>query len=170
MPEHIDDKLPPWPADMFSILYGRVNNPDWALPWSDSWDLHKGKIPAASFAYGRQEPLTHLHALTVIYKALTDGKIGDVRKRAEAGLQAMEQTGMTLNVLQNLALGVTAPLREALRTAQLSPGGDWSLPIYNLIGRNDLAEGFSSKPAIFVNHGYRSMREFLVSDLACPLL
>ena len=152
------------------MLYGRVNNPDWALPWSDSWDLHKGKIPAASFAYGRQEPLTHLHALTVIYKALTDGKIGDVRKRAEAGLQAMEQTGMTLNVLQNLALGVTAPLREALRTAQLSPGGDWSLPIYNLIGRNDLAEGFSSKPAIFVNHGYRSMREFLVSDLACPLL
>ncbi|TFK85353.1 hypothetical protein K466DRAFT_190984 [Polyporus arcularius HHB13444] len=161
VPEHFDENLPPWPADMFSILYGRVNNPDWALPWTDSWDLVKSYQHSASFAYGRQEPLTHLHALTVIYKALTDNKIGDVRKRAEAGLRAMEETGMTLNVLQNLALGVTAPLREALRTAQLSPGGDWSLQIYSLIGRNDLAEGFSSKPAIFVNNGYRSMREFL---------
>ncbi|KAI0743730.1 hypothetical protein C8Q80DRAFT_1272379 [Daedaleopsis nitida] len=161
VPEYVDENLPPWPADMFSILYGRVNNPDWALPWLDSWDMGKSYHEGASFAFGRQETLTHLHALTAIYKALTDSKIPDARKRAEAGLQAMEQTGMTLNVLQNLALGVTAPLREALRTAQLSPGGDWSLPIYSLIGRNDLAEGFSSKPAIFVNHGYRSMRETL---------
>ena len=147
---------------MFSILYGRVNNPDWAFPWVDSWDMAKTYRQTASWAFGRQEPLTHLHALTVIYRALTDSKIPDVRKRAEAGLHAMEETGMTLNVLQNLALGVTAPLREALRTAQLSPGGDWSLPIYSLIGRNDLAEGFSSKPAIFVNNGYRSIREILV--------
>lgn len=165
MPEYIDENLPPWPADMFSILYGRVNNPDWALPWFDSWQMAKPYRDAASFAFGRQEPLTHLHALTAIYKALTDSSVPDVRKRAEAGLYAMEQTGMTLNVLQNLALGVTAPLREALRTAQLSPAGDWSLPIYSLIGRNDLAEGFSSKPAIFVNNGYRTMREILVSPL-----
>ena len=119
-----------------------------------------GVLP--SFAFGRQEPLTHLHALTMIYKALADNKIADVRKRAEAGLFAMERTGMTLNVLQNLASGVTGPLREALRTAQLSPSGDWSLQMYSLIGRNDLAEGFSSQPAVFVNNGYRAPRDILV--------
>ena len=165
VPEHIDDRLPVWPADMSSILYGRVNNPEWMLPWMESWNLHTLYGYPAAFVYGRQEPLTHLQALNKIYVALSDGKIPDVRKRAEAGLRAMEESGISPTILQNLSLGVSAPLREALRTAQLSPGGDWSVPIYRLIGRNDLAEGFSSNPAVFANSGYRPVREILVSTL-----
>ncbi|TBU29489.1 hypothetical protein BD311DRAFT_777411 [Dichomitus squalens] len=161
VPEYIDDRLPVWPADMSSILYGRINNPEWTLPWLESWNLHTLYGYPAAFVFGRQEPLTHLQALNRIYMALSDGKTPDIRKRAEAGLRAMEETGITPTILQNLSLGVSAPLREALRTAQLSPAGDWSVPIYQLIGRNDLAEGFSSNPAVFANSGYRSVREIL---------
>lgn len=153
------------PPDMLSHLYGRLNNPDWGLPWRESWNVIATEECRPSFAFGRQEILRHLHALTLIYKALSDNKF-DVRRRAEAGLRAIEETGISLTILQHLSPGVASPLREALRTAQLSPGGDWPISLYNLVGRNDLAEGFSSHPAIFANHGYRSMRESLVSRIS----
>ena len=147
---------------MLSHLYGRLNNPEWGLPWRESWSILAPPDREASFAFGRQEVLRHLHALTVVYKALSDSKF-DVRRRAEAGLRAIEEAGISLTILQHLSPGVACPLREALRTAQLSPGGDWPVSLYHLVGRNDLAEGFSPHPAVAVNHGYRSMREVLVS-------
>ncbi|KAM5530390.1 hypothetical protein V8D89_015951 [Ganoderma adspersum] len=164
VPEYIDDRLPLWPVDMSSILYGRINNPEWSLPWRDSSTLHTLYGYPAAFVFGRQEPLVHLQALNKIYMALSDSKPNDVRRRAEAGLRAMEEAGITTAILQNLSLGVSAPLRETLRTAQLSPGGDWSVPIYRLIGRNDLAEGFSSKPAVSATDGYRPVRDILHSS------
>ena len=160
--EFIDDRLPLWPVDMSSILYGRINNPEWSLSWRESSTLHTLYGYPAAFAFGCREPLVHLQALNKIYMALLDSKPNDTRRRAEAGLLAMEDAGITTAVLQNLSLGVSAPLRETLRTAQLSPGGGWSVPIYRLIGRNDLAEGFSSKPAVFATNGYRPMRDILV--------
>ena len=154
---------------MLSHLYGRLNNPDWGLPWRECWNVIAPEDCRPSFAFGRLEVLRHLCALTIIYKALSENKY-DTRRRAEAGLRAIEDTGISLTILQYLSPGVAAPLREALRTAQLSPGGDWSISLYNLVGRNDLAEGFSANPAVFVNHGYRTVREVLVSSCIVPLI
>ncbi|KAI0661437.1 hypothetical protein C8Q70DRAFT_1044010 [Cubamyces menziesii] len=162
-----DDILPVWPPDMTAILYGRLNNPDWQVPWSNSYAFASRFDLEASWAFGRTDPLAHTSAFTTLCKTLTDkqweGRALDTRSRAVAALQFMDLTGLQLDNLRRFPLGIAAPFREALRTCQLSPGGDWTVSAYHLIGRNDLAEGFTDSPAVATNSGYRTVREFLVS-------
>lgn len=66
-------------------------------------------------------------------------------------------------IMDRLPFGLAVPLREVARTCQLSPAGDWPIAAYKLIGRNDLAEGMSNQPDPLTNHGYRSVRDHLVS-------
>lgn len=152
---------------MTAILYGRLNNPDWQVPWSNSYAFASRFDLEASWAFGRTDPLAHTSAFTTLCKTLTDkqweGRALDTRSRAVAALQFMDLTGLQLDNLRRFPLGIAAPFREALRTCQLSPGGDWTVSAYHLIGRNDLAEGFTDSPAIATNSGYRTVREFLVS-------
>ena len=49
----------------------------------------------------------------------------------------------------------------------MGPAGDWSVAAYELIGRNDLAEGFKSTATEFASHGYRSMKDFIVRLIPC---
>ncbi|KAI0674923.1 hypothetical protein C8Q78DRAFT_965335 [Trametes maxima] len=170
--DNIYERIPVWPPDMTAILYGRLNNSDWKVPWSNSLNFATRFELEASYAYGRTDPLQRTTALTTLCKTLTDkyweGKALDTRSRAVAALQFLDVTQFKLRDLERLPLGVAAPVREALRTCQLSPGGDWTVSAYHLIGRNDLAEGFTDRPAVAVNSGYRSVREFLVSG-ACAM-
>ncbi|KAI0358750.1 hypothetical protein OH77DRAFT_1518715 [Trametes cingulata] len=165
--EHVYERMPIWPPDMTAILYGRLYNSDWTVPWSNSFNFAARFELEGSYAFGRADPLQRTCAMAALCKTLTDkyweGKVLDTRSRAVAALQFMDVMHFRLQDLQRLPLGVAAPLREALRTCQLSPGGDWTVSAYQLIGRNDLAEGFTDKPAVAVNNGYRSVREFLHS-------
>ena len=65
--------------------------------------------------------------------------------------------------IAHIPLGVASALKEALRTCQLSPSGDWPLPAYELVGRNDLAEGLNNSPAPLFHSGYRSVKDYIVS-------
>lgn len=170
--EHVYERLPIWPPDMPAILYGRLNNPEWKVPWTNSLNFAARFDLEASCAFGLLDPLSRTSAMTALCKILTDkfweGKALDTRSRAVAALQFLDVLKFRPQDLQRLPLGIAAPIREALRTCQLSPGGDWTVTAYRLIGRNDLAEGFTDKPSIAVNNGYRSIREFLVSG-ACAM-
>ncbi|KAI0364452.1 hypothetical protein BV20DRAFT_956236 [Pilatotrama ljubarskyi] len=165
--EHVYERMPIWPPDMTAILYGRLYNSDWKVPWSNSFDFAARLELEGCCAFGRVDPLPRTCAMAVLCKTLTDKyweeKVLDTRSRAVAALQVMDVWQFKPHNLQRLPLGVAAPLREALRTCQLSPGGDWTVSAYRLVGRNDLAEGLTDKPAIADNNGYRSVREFLVS-------
>ncbi|KAH9830809.1 uncharacterized protein C8Q71DRAFT_716467 [Rhodofomes roseus] len=163
--ENVDDRLPVWPPDMSAILYGRVNNPDWALPPLDSKTLAAGFKIAPSFAYGNGEPLIYLRQLTEIYMPLADNKVLETRKRADNALQAMVNVSINGHLIKCMALGIAAPLREACRTCQLSPSGEWSIPAYSLIGREDLAEVMNASTEPPYTRGYRPIKEFITPSV-----
>ncbi|KZT67155.1 hypothetical protein DAEQUDRAFT_713848 [Daedalea quercina L-15889] len=158
---HVDDRIPVWPPDMSAILYGRVNNPDWSLPALESATLAYGFRITPSYAFGNSEPLIYLRQLTEIYMPLADSRVTETRKRADNALQGMVRVSVTGHLIKCMALGVAAPLREACRTCQLSPSGEWSVPAYSLIGREDLAEVMNSSPEPPYTRGYRPIREFI---------
>lgn len=168
--ELLDDRIPVWPPDISAILYGRISNPDWKVPWHDTHNLTIRFEITPSFAYGRLEPLTYLRQLTALYKCLADNKVEESQKRAENAIHLMVTSNMGLEFLNNLPLGIAAPLREAARTCQLSPPGDWPLAAYRAIGRNDLAACASDAPDMLFSDGYRPVKDFIVSSPAVVML
>lgn len=147
---------------MSALLYGRINNPDWKIPWHDTAALAAFFGLEASFEYGRLEPLANLFLLTRVYMCLADEKVKETQKRADNALQMMIKAGLGIGFISNLPLGVAAPLREAARTCQLSPPAEWPVSAYKLIGRNDLAAGASSSPDILFNDGYKTAKDYIV--------
>ncbi|KAI0043692.1 hypothetical protein FA95DRAFT_1681748 [Auriscalpium vulgare] len=162
-PTYVDDRLPVWPSDMSAILYGRVSNPDWKLPWYDTRKLASQFRLSPGFDYGRVEPLAYLRQLTAVYRCLADKTVEDSRKRAENAMHLMVKSHVGSDFLNHLPLGLAAPLREVARTCQLAPGQDWPTSAYNFIGRNDLSEGAHSN-AISTGTGYRTVKAFLSTN------
>ncbi|KAI0769381.1 hypothetical protein BD413DRAFT_557879 [Trametes elegans] len=172
--DRVYERMPFCPPDVTAILYGQLNNPDWVVPWSNNVNFASRFDLEASFVYGRLDPLQRIAHLTSLCKSLTDkrsegkGKPLDTRSRAVAAIQLLDALASNSQDINRLPLGIAAPIREALRTCQLSPAGDWQVSMYNIIGRNDLAEGLSERPTVASNYGYRSVREFLVGG-ACAM-
>ncbi|KAI9455415.1 hypothetical protein F5148DRAFT_1288260 [Russula earlei] len=161
----VDDRLPVWPPDMTAMFYGRINNPEWKLPWYDIRRLASQFKLSPSYAYGRLEPLAYLRQLTLVYRCLADKTVEDSRKRAENVMHIMVSHQIGSAFLNALPLGLAAPLREAARTCQLAPGQDWPAAAYEFIGRNDLAEGANANPGHLNANGYRAVKEFLGNRL-----
>jgi anaphase-promoting complex subunit 1 len=164
----LDDRIPVWPPDISAVLYGRISNPDWNVPWYGTEHLALLFHIKPSYEYGRQEPLSHLRQLTAIYMCLADGKVQDSRKRAENAIKVLVESQTSLDFVSHLPLGIAAPLKEAARTCQLSPAGDWPMAAYTAIGRNDRAASANHTPDILFNDGYRSMKNYIVSRNAIP--
>ena len=158
----MDEQLPIWPVDVFSNLFGRINNSDWNKPALDSWQLILPKGSTPSFAFGRQDPLVRYHQVTAIYDALADAK-ESTRKRAELALRQLIRTGDGVhNLLGRLPIGLSLPLHEGIRTCQVSPAGEWHPAAYQFIGRDDLAEnGATASETLFTN-GYRTIKDYVV--------
>lgn len=161
----VDDRLPVWPSDMTAMFYGRINNPEWKLPWYDIRKLSSQFKLSPGYAYGRLEPLAYLRQLTLIYQCLADKTIEDSRKRAENAMHLMVSHQIGQGFLNVLPIGLAAPLREAARICQLTPGQDWPAAAYEFVGRNDLAEGANVNPGVLNANGYHAVKEFLVSNL-----
>lgn len=163
---HLDGRLPVSPPDIYATLYGRVNNPDWDTLDIPTWQLLYPPNTLPSFAFGNVDPLNRTHHLKAIYRSLAGGKSdgATTRKRAEAALRLMATSNSPQEtILEHLPFGLAVPLREAARTSQLSPAGDWPVAAYRLIGREDLAEGMSNPPDPLASREYGSVKNFLVS-------
>jgi anaphase-promoting complex subunit 1 len=165
--KHLDDRLPAWPIDMSAVLFGRINNPEWSLaPLPRNLGAHFGLQP--SFALGRSEPLPALARMTTLYIALADASVKETGKRAANALSTLVSMGdVTVESLGLYPLGLAAPIREAARTCQLAPSGNWQPAAYRLIDRNDLAEGVGSGSVRFTNDGYLSTKDTIVSYTIC---
>ena len=84
-------------------------------------------------------------------------------KRAENVVHQMVTQNGGAAAWTELPLGIAAPLREAARTCQLAPPGNWPLDAYRLIGRNDLATSATVNPDAFISKGYKPRKEYIVS-------
>ena len=139
----LDDRIPVWPPDMSAILYGRISNPDWQFPSYETGRLARIFSIDPSFAFGNAEPLVTLQRLTAAYMCLADNTAPSTQKRAEKAVEKLiDMVGTAKEgaaFLNSLPLGIAAPLREAVRTCQLSPPSHWRTEHYNLVGRHDLA-------------------------------
>ncbi|KAJ7468501.1 hypothetical protein FB451DRAFT_1136619 [Mycena latifolia] len=157
----VDDRLPVWPPDVSAILYGRISNPDWQVPWHDTQHIAARFHISPSFAFGRLDPLSTLKKLTSIYKCLADNAEPSSQKRAENAILLMVELNIEPAFLNRLPLGVLSPIREAARTCQLAPPSDWPLEAYRAVGRNDVAASASQAPDLLFGDGYKSVKDFI---------
>ncbi|KAJ7631908.1 hypothetical protein DFH06DRAFT_1479779 [Mycena polygramma] len=157
----VDDRLPVWPPDVSAILYGRISNPDWQVPWPDTQYMATRFHLVPSFAFGRIEPLSTLSKLTSLSKCLADSSEPSSQKRAENAILRMVELRIGPEFLNRLPLGVLSPIREAARTCQLAPPSDWPLEAYRVVGRNDVAASASQAPDLLFGDGYKSVKEFI---------
>src|ERR1700761_4612701 len=162
----VDDRLPVWPPDVSAILYGRISNPDWQVPWHDAQHIADRFHLLPSFAFGHIDPLNTLSKLTAIYKCLADSTEPSSQKRAEKAILRMVEMRIGPEFLSRLPLGVLSPIREASRTCQLAPPSNWPLEAYRAVGRNDVAASASRVPDLFFGDGYKSVKEFIVSSFS----
>ncbi|KAJ4490696.1 hypothetical protein J3R30DRAFT_122797 [Lentinula aciculospora] len=161
--QDLDDTIPVWPPDISAILYGRISNPEWKVPWFDALELAARFRIHPSYAYGTIDPLESMKKLTVAYMHLADPDVKRSSKRAENAVRQMVNKGINEEFIARLPLGIAAPLREAIRTCQLTPPLDWSQEAYKMISRDDVAASANASPAMILTNGYRSAKEYLTS-------
>lgn len=95
---------------------------------------------------------------------MADDKVPESQQRAENAVLQMV-TATSSKLLDALPMGIAAPLREAARTCQLAPPGNWPVSAYRAIGRNDLAACGSDEHDMLFNDGYRPVKDFIVSEI-----
>lgn len=87
------------------------------------------------------------------------------RERAQNAVKKMLDLRITLADIDRLPFGISAPIREALKTCQHAPPADWNREAYLLVGRNDIAQMTTSEgeadPFTF-GEGYQ-LKDHLVS-------
>ncbi|KAF8840326.1 hypothetical protein BDN67DRAFT_1069395 [Paxillus ammoniavirescens] len=166
--EMLDDRIPVWPPDMAAVFYGSINNPDWTIPTYETPRLASLFDICPSYAFGNVEPLTSLQRLTTAYLCLSDNSIPTAQKRAEKTVETLVRMWGTAKkghlFLDSLPLGIAAPLREAIRTCQLSPPSHWQSEHYELIGRRDLAFSVAKVQPVISQQGiFQSAEAYMTS-------
>ncbi|KAI6017045.1 hypothetical protein EDC04DRAFT_2902833 [Pisolithus marmoratus] len=164
----LDDRIPVWPPDMTAVLYGRLSNPDWKFLPYESTRLASLFDIQPSFAFGDAEPLLTLQRVTTAYLCLAGDSVASTQRRAQLTVETLIQTWGTakkgLRFLDSLPLGIAAPLREAIRTCQLSPPGNWRSEHYKLVGRQDLAFSVAEVQPVHFQQGlYQSPETYMNS-------
>lgn len=162
----LTNRLPFWPPDILSTIYNRMNNPEWSTPWPSTMKRATMFELTPSMVMGAGEPLKDSRNLLQVYFALVDPRTADSRKRAEKAILLLTKllgAKGGQEFIDNLPIGLAAPLKEAARACQLNPSGDWPVDVFTLIGRNDLVESVRRGPDLMFDYGYRSVKEYLVS-------
>ncbi|KAF8335694.1 uncharacterized protein EI90DRAFT_2969281 [Cantharellus anzutake] len=95
-----------------------------------------------SLEYGTSSPTPLSESVISIYSALRGGDLdpSTTRERAQSAVKKMADLHFSPADIDRLPLGLSAPIREAIKTCQLLPPSDWSQEAYLLIGRNDIAQ------------------------------
>lgn len=116
--------------------------------------------------YGKVDPLKDIYRFFTVWECFTDPTVPTARKRAENAMQVMVRLGVTNDDLDRMPPGLAQPIREALRTCQTLPSGDWSATAYQLILRPDLAQMATGDASHMTSRdSFRQVDKHLVIDV-----
>ncbi|KAG8883968.1 Anaphase-promoting complex subunit 1 [Tulasnella sp. 332] len=165
-----------WLAGLL-VRMGRLVAVDWADHWAglvpeepDAW------MPASSYGQYGLKPYLEYFPVTVasissrvleLYPALMDTATRpDAVMRAQEAVSLMSKCGITSHNISALPLGVSLPLKEAIRLCQDNPPMDWSPGLYKLIDRMDLAKMASDWTTHYPGYGesFKYKRELARTD------
>ncbi|KAF8515724.1 hypothetical protein BU17DRAFT_51474 [Hysterangium stoloniferum] len=133
-------RLRPQPPDLYLYLFARLVEPSSKPGWTAMAHIGQMYHFEPAMQYGRSDPMNDLYRLFNVWECFTDPTVQTARKRAENAMHVMIRLGMTNDDLDRLPYGLAQPIREALRTCQTLPSGDWPAQAYQLILRPDLAQ------------------------------
>ncbi|KAF5392460.1 hypothetical protein D9757_002247 [Collybiopsis confluens] len=157
----LDDTIPVWPPDISAILYGRISNPEWKVPWFDAFELASRFRIRPSFAYGARDPLEAMKRLTKAYMKLADPDVKRNVKRAESAVRQMERRRMDR---QN-AFGHRSALERGAENMPIDASARLAIASVQAIERDDVAASAISKPDMMtMKNGYKSIKEYLTSS------
>lgn len=146
------------------LLYNILTAPWASTPW---FSLAPYEASPVSYAWGRNDPLNHLNILGLAFAPLytPDNSIGpSTHVRAGNAVLALHRLRMNTE-LRQLPLGLSAPLREALRTSQMNPPTtEWPVEAYKMMGREDLWAGAMQTPDSLVSDGYLRVKDVIVGS------
>lgn len=146
--------------DMMSAMFARIAFPE--KP-SETWEF--AAPGPVSYAFGKYDMFKTQRDLESCYAPLADmDPTRDTRIRAIRAVCQIGNLWYMPEFLRYLPLAIAMPLREAIRTCQISPPADWVAEAYKFVGRNDLAQGAVSEGETFFKDGYRSMKDHLVGS------
>ena len=104
----------------------RLENVEYPEQLPHTWKLSATFGISPSFAFGQVDPLQRMRRLYSILHALAFYKTEDTRKRAESAISMYAQwahVSSIVDAIEDLPIGIAAPIKEAIRTSQLSPSG-----------------------------------------------
>lgn len=133
-------RLRPQPPDLYLYLFSRLVDPMAKPGWNTMNHLSQMYQFEPALQYGKTDPLQDVYRLFSVWECFTDSAVSTARKRAENAMQAMVRLGLTNDDLDRMPPGLAQPIREALRTCQSLPSGDWSAAAYRLVLRPDLSQ------------------------------
>ncbi|KZV91613.1 hypothetical protein EXIGLDRAFT_675922 [Exidia glandulosa HHB12029] len=146
------DALPHLPPDIFDHIRTLFGEPQQARirSWPTLADIPRIFSFEASTENGAQfDPLQRTRQLLQLYAILLDASVPSSTRRAEHVVRAMLAFRWSLRDVEELAVGIASPVREALRACQLCPPSDWPTEAYVLVGRPDPARMSEVRPVLF---------------------
>nr|ASF90226.1 hypothetical protein SPAR01883 [Bartheletia paradoxa] len=139
-----DSSLLGSPSDILSDLAFILSGHSTSRPRLCDIGRQFGFQPAASLS--TVSPCWRTLRLQLVYDVLAESdEHSTAQQRAEKAVVEMVRLGMTREELNRVPFGVVLPLREALRSCQLNPPGNWEPEAYSLVERPDLAKQVGSE-------------------------
>jgi len=120
--------------------------------------------------HGRTDPVKDMYKLFGVWECFSDATVPTARKRAENAMQVMVRLGINIDDLARMPYGIAQPIREALRTCQSVPSGDWPVQAYQLALRPDLAQMvIGDSTHVASRDSFRQVNKHLVSSCNMPM-
>jgi anaphase-promoting complex subunit 1 len=129
------------PPDIYTYLRRRITGKEAAYPLPGDL-LQTSRLLGQWQELGEVRPLRLTPLVINVYNALcpdTNLPLQPAVMRASQAVLVMVASGLDEKWVDNLAIAVAIPIREAMKICQGSPPRDWPVDAYRFVGRSDQA-------------------------------
>ena len=129
------------PPDIFLYLSRRLSTPLKPFPTPSNLNPHISSMGITHSCPAMSMITSVYDHLGVSLEHASDPKerLFSLQSRAGEMIRFMVSTGLDHRYINDLPVGIAMPILEMMRVAQTVPNKTWSVEMFNLIGRTDLA-------------------------------